>query len=64
MTDWQQRVVDEKAALDEKLKKIVIFLEGPNRNIVAPMDVRLLEQQYTHMLAYSLILGVRIARFK
>jgi hypothetical protein len=65
MDDYQQRVIAEKQDLDEKKKKLGIFLQGRNTAYrdLSPQDQRLLERQYDAMNEYSGILRERIARF-
>ncbi len=63
MHDWQQRVVDEKAALDEKRTALLAFFDKPAFNELPTEDRILLIAQHTHMKAYSDVLGTRIARF-
>lgn len=64
LADWQVRVVEEKAVLDEKLAKLVEFLETPTFNVLEFEDRCLLEIQYSAMNQYSHVLGRRINRFK
>lgn len=59
----QQRVVEEKAALDEKLAKLLAFFDGDVYAALPTEDRLLLIAQHTHMRAYSDTLGTRIARF-
>ena len=60
---WQQRVVDEKTELDERIRRLGNFLVTP-QCINLPFDDRcLLLQQSNTMRAYSIILGHRIERF-
>ena len=63
MAPHQQRVIDEKAELDERLAKLKdFFLTDIFINI--PMRERMrLERQATVMQHYSNILGERIAEF-
>jgi hypothetical protein len=59
----QQRVVDEKAELDERLEKLVAFTRTP---IFAGLDSderNRLDQQAATMAMYSDILGDRISAF-
>ena len=56
MEGWQQRVIDEKRALDERLAKLVAFLSKGEPD-------ELLWRQKVLMLEYSYILGERIKRF-
>ena len=56
MERWQQRVIDEKRALDERLAKLVAFLSKGEPD-------ELLWRQKVLMLEYSYILGERIKRF-
>lgn len=60
----QQRVVDEKTALDEKMAKLLAFFDTPTYAGLETEDRLLLIAQHTHMRAYSDTLGTRIARFK
>jgi hypothetical protein len=64
MQPHQQRVVDERTELDEKLTKLTQFIaESP---IFAGLDDReksRLIAQKAHMEGYSDILGERIAAF-
>jgi len=67
MQPHQQRVVDEKAELDEKLTKLRAFMPDDESNKIfmgLPQDekVRLIRQEAV-MSEYSEILGERIAAF-
>lgn len=59
----QQRVVEEKQQLDERLSKLTAFLESPACNVVDANEVFRLNQQHLHMERYSTVLGERIAAF-
>ena len=61
LQEYQQRVVDEKSALDEKIAKLKAFTDV-KRDIPAREVARLGEQLY-HMVNYSKILGERIDAF-
>ena len=61
--DYQQRVIDEKVQLDDKLAKLLAFFDTPTYAALATPDRLLLIAQHTHMRAYSDTLGTRIARF-
>jgi hypothetical protein len=62
MTDWQQRVVQEKTDLDEKIAKLRTFLtDGRVHTLVVAQEYARLTLQLAHMLAYSDVLGQRIA---
>lgn len=59
----QQRVVTEKAELDEKIGKLTAFF---NTEMFANLDdaeIERLQRQADHMSAYSAVLGERIAAF-
>ena len=61
----QQRVVDEKNELDEKLTKLRAFcsqIGGIFDSLPTEEKQRLTEQE-SHMAAYSEVLGRRIAAF-
>ena len=60
MEDWQQRVVDEKEALDGNIGRLDEFLKGEMiKQLPADEQSRMLAQ-IGAMLAYSYILGQRI----
>jgi len=60
----QQRVVDEKAALDEKIALLTQFIAGSQVFGGLPLDERgRLKRQRLAMIEYSDILGERIAAF-
>lgn len=63
MKPHEQRVIDEKIALDDKIYKLEAFIQTP---VYASLDTDdrwlLIRQRYT-MLSYSEILGGRIGRF-
>lgn len=59
----QQRVVDEKTELDDKLNKLRAFLEGKARELVDAAEFRRLRLQADAMSVYSEVLGERIAAF-
>lgn len=63
MQPHQQRVIDEKAELDEKLEKLKSFF---TTDIFAGLDtdeMERLQRQADHMEAYSGVLGERIEAF-
>jgi len=60
----QQRVVDEKTELDEKLKKLGAFISSSSVFLSLPEDEQLrMKHQAMHMSNYSRVLGERIAAF-
>lgn len=64
MQPHQQRVVDEKEALDEKLNKLVEFFETPIFAALPADEQSRLARQCEHMGKYSEVLGERIAAFE
>ena len=60
----QQRVVTEKAELDEKLAKLNAFGQGPIFATLPPDEQERLIRQSKIMDQYSVVLGERIAAFK
>lgn len=65
MAPHQQRVVDEKSDLDEKIAKLHAFIEGNDFFRTLPSDEQeRLRQQRLAMTVYSDILGERIQHFK
>jgi hypothetical protein len=64
MQPHQQRVVDEKKELDEKLTKLNLFIaESPTFTGLPDDEKSRLIAQKAHMEGYSDILGERIAAF-
>ncbi len=63
MQPHQQRVVDEKAELDDKITKLKAFTEGGVFQSLDKLDKDLLESQLVVMVPYSAILSQRIGRF-
>lgn len=63
MSPHEQRVIDEKNALDEKLIKLSAFVRTEEFYALDTEDRQLLRRQREVMLDYSDILGDRIARF-
>jgi hypothetical protein len=59
----QQRVVAEKADLDEKINRLDAFLQSTTFNNLEPADQELLSEQVVHMRDYSAVLQLRINRF-
>lgn len=64
MLPHQERVVEEKAALDEKIGKLFQFIVSEKFEKTVPgEEQQRLRLQYNIMTSYSLILGARIAAF-
>lgn len=64
MQPHQQRVVDEKRELDEKMEKLLSFMNGNIFSSLRPVEQYQLSRQWQHMNGYSGILGERIEGFK
>ncbi|QTH79813.1 hypothetical protein [Klebsiella phage vB_KpnP_ZX1] len=60
---WQQRVLDEKNELNERIHKLSDFIADPGYLALLPADQRLLSVQLSTMKAYSEVLELRAARF-
>jgi hypothetical protein len=63
MQTHQQRVVTEKAELDEKLAKLLAFFQSPTFRTLTEAEQSRLRNQARFMDGYSAILGERIAAF-
>jgi len=63
MEAHQQRVIDEKAALDEKCQKLSTFIKGDIFVNLPTAEQERLGKQIKVMDEYSYILGERIAAF-
>ena len=64
MKDYQLRVIDEKADLDQKINKLTEFMRSPKFEEVGCEQRRLLLAQSMSMIGYSSILSERIDAFK
>lgn len=64
MKPHEQRIIDEKNALDEKLIKLSSFVRTEAFYALRTEDRQLLRRQREVMLEYSDILGDRIARIE
>lgn len=63
MQPHQQRVIDEKIALDEKLNKLKEFLVSSIFDSLTMQEQTLLQAQSDYMQGYSNILAERITLF-
>ena len=59
----QQRVVEEKELLDDKLSKLRVFINTEIYKNLSNTDKILMNAQVTYMAGYSRILGMRINNF-
>jgi hypothetical protein len=62
MKEYQERVVNEQNALDEKIGKLTEFLAHPQTKCL--IELERLERQLRIMKEYSAVLGERIQNFK
>ncbi|WP_442959307.1 crAss001_48 related protein [Providencia sp. PROV036] len=63
MQPHQQRVVDEKTELDDKITKLAAFIGSDTYKTLEHEDQALLSGQLNHMCSYSETLSLRIERF-
>jgi hypothetical protein len=63
MQDFQQRVVDEKAALDDKTSRLKPFLGSDKYRALPQAEQERMKRQLSLMEGYSSVLGERIAAF-
>lgn len=64
MKEFQQRVVDEREALDDKLNKLCKFLTSDLFKSLPIEEQDRLRRQHRTMDTYSKILGERIVAFE
>ncbi|MBP8023866.1 MAG: hypothetical protein KAY71_00470 [Chromatiaceae bacterium] len=64
MTDWQERLIEERSALTTKMLKLVAFINHPDHGDLARLEQELLAQQLQIMSAYQLILASRIKLYQ
>lgn len=63
MKPHQQRVVDEKSSLDEKIGKLVAFMDSDASQVLSLSEEDDLEEQLEYMQKYSEVLERRISKF-
>ncbi len=63
MEPWQQRVVEEKKELDEKLVKLHDFISGETFKSMDWPQATMLKRQRAIMRDYSAVLAERIKAF-
>lgn len=61
---YQQRAVDEKVELDDKLAKLMVFVHSPAFAVVDREERDRMIRQAGLMKGYSDVLGERIAAFQ
>jgi hypothetical protein len=64
MKDYQQRVVNERADLDQKIAALQDFISGERFVNVREAEQERLKKQFNAMREYSRILGERIVGFE
>ena len=63
MKPHQHRVVDEKTSLDEKISKLISFMESDASSVLSLSEEDDLEEQLEYMEKYSEVLERRISKF-
>ncbi|MCK5600621.1 hypothetical protein KAR91_02060 [Candidatus Pacearchaeota archaeon] len=63
MSNYQDRVVEEKTSLDEKIKKLASFAKTEPYEALTGFERVKLRQQLDIMLQYSNVLNERIISF-
>ena len=64
MAPYKQRVVDEKAALDDKIEKLLKFLGTSTFHDLDDAEQKRLQRQHVIMQDYSAVLADRITAFQ
>ena len=63
MDDYQERVKQERIELNEKLKKLFVFILSDDFMFLDEKEQELLNTQFVNMVSYSTILRQRIEYF-
>jgi len=61
---YQERVIEEKRELDEKLDRLRVYMGSPAFTSVPTDEQARMGEQASFMAGYSRVLGARIAAFK
>ena len=64
METWQQRVVDEKKELGDRITKLETFIESPAYQVAAEPEQARLRRQHHHMKRYYEVLQERVDAWK
>jgi hypothetical protein len=63
MQPYQQRVIEEKTELDDKIGKLNYFRVSGEMSKISDAERKMLNLQYHAMVTYSFILELRIKSF-
>lgn len=63
MMEYQQRVIEEKKALDDKLQRLDPFVASNTFKALSLSEQERLNRQLSLMQQYAAVLGERIAAF-
>lgn len=63
MLEYQQRVIEEKQALDDKLQRLDPFVASNTFKALSLSEQERLKRQLSLMQQYAAVLGERIAAF-
>jgi hypothetical protein len=63
MSEWQNRVIEERNQLREKIRKLVVFLYAGPGEALDEFESALLRDQLSAMTEYDSALSMRIRRF-
>jgi hypothetical protein len=64
MEDWQQRVLDEKRELGDKIVRLDTFIGSPGYNVLHEPEQARLRRQHYHMKHYYQVLQERVDAWK
>lgn len=62
MNTFKDRLIEEKAQLDDKIQKLQSFMESENFSKIDPVQMSLLNVQIFAMQTYSQVLAERLLR--
>ena len=64
MTDWQERLIEERSALTTKMLGLVAFINHPDYGDLTQHEQELLAHQLQIMGSYQLVLATRINLYR
>ena len=62
--DYQKRVIDERNEVDERLKKLTLFIQSDKFETLSVPEQRRMNRQHHIMRRYSVVLMERIEAFE
>jgi len=64
MNTYEEKMIDEHDCLEEKLSKLLLYVDSDSFDELPDEDASLIEQQLSAMIEYLQVLSLRIDKFE